>query len=309
MDAGGERLRRMSGTIAGSALVVGAGWLLGSPRRSGRVPRWLLWWAASLGAAITGNELSGKPVPFLRWSFLRMALGLRHLAREWQVGDGREAALAAYVETHARPGDVDDAIRVIDDFCRHRSYLMNVGDEKGEILDRVVDRVRPRRLLELGTYCGYSALRTARRMPPDAHLYSVEFNPANAEIARRVLAHAGVGDRVTVVPGTLGDSGSTLRRLRDEHGFAESSLDLAFFDHDKDAYLPDLRRITAEGWLHPGSVVVADNVRFPGAPEYRSFLRAGEGTRWRTVEHRTHVEYQSVIRDLVLESEYLGHDG
>jgi catechol O-methyltransferase len=42
-----------------------------------------------------------------------------------------------------------------------------------------------------------------------------------------------------------------------------------FIDHDKDAYLPDLQRIGAEGWLHPGSVVVADNVRFPGAPAYR----------------------------------------
>lgn len=79
-----------------------------------------------------------------------------------------------------------------------------------------------------------------------------------------------------------------------------------FIDHAKEVYLPDLRRIVEEGWLHPGSVVVADNVGFPGAPEYRAFMGEQEGTAWRTVEHKTHVEYQSTIPDLVLESTYLG---
>jgi catechol O-methyltransferase len=50
---------------------------------------------------------------------------------------------------------------------------------------------------------------------------------------------------------------------------------------------------------------VADNVKFPGAPEYRASMAENEGKRWRTVEHETHVEYQSVIKDLVLVSEYL----
>jgi catechol O-methyltransferase len=169
----------------------------------------------------------------------------------------------------------------------------------------VVDRIQPRHLLELGTYCGYSALRTARRMPAGARLHSVEFNPANADVARRILAHAGVDDRVTVVVGALGDGGETLHRLRYEHGFAEGSLDMVFLDHDKDAYLPDLERILGEGWLHPGSVVVADNVLFPGAPAYRSYMRDHDGTLWSTIEHRAHVEYQSLLKDLVLESEYL----
>jgi predicted O-methyltransferase YrrM len=125
-----------------------------------------------------------------------------------------------------------------------------------------------------GTYCGYSALRTARVMPTDAHLYSVEFNPANAEIARRIFAHAGIEDRVTVVVGTLGDDGQTLRTLRDEFAFTEGSLDLAFFDHDKDAYLSDLQLVLDEGWLHPGSVVVADNIL---VPERRDLSGRGEG--------------------------------
>jgi catechol O-methyltransferase len=307
MDAAIQQLRKLSGKIAGSILIAGAAWLLRSPERRGRfVPRWILWVAAMMGAAITTNEFGGKPVPFLRWSFLRMAVRMKHLTTEWQVGDGREAALADHVVANARPADVDDAIRVIDDFCHHYSFLINVGDEKGKILDRAVERVRPHRLLELGTYCGYSALRTARVMQTDAHLYSVEFNPANAEIARRIFAHAGIEDQVTVVVGTLGDDGQTLRTLRDEFAFTEGSLDLAFFDHDKDAYLSDLQLILDEGWLHPGSVVVADNILVPGAPAYRAYMNDHAGALWRTTEHRAHVEYQSVIRDLVLESDYLG---
>jgi catechol O-methyltransferase len=235
-----------------------------------------------------------------------MALGSRKLLKDWQVGDGREEALAGYVVATARQGDPDDVIRVIDDFCMNRSVMINVGDEKGEILDRAVRRASPALVLELGTYCGYSALRMSRVVPAGARIVSIEFSPANADIARRIWDHAGLGDEVTAVVGTLGDGGSTINRLTAEHGFGEGAVDFVFIDHDKAAYLPDLERITGEGWLHQGSIVVADNVRFPGAPEYRAHLREREGKTWHTAEHDTHVEYQSLIKDLVLESEYLG---
>lgn len=235
-----------------------------------------------------------------------MLIGMRNLTRNWQVGDGREEAMAAHVVAHARPEDVDDAIRVIDEFCATRSVMMNVGDEKGAILDLAVQRAAPTLLLELGTYCGYSGLRMARVMPAEARLYSIEYNPANAEIARRIWSHAGVGDRLTVVVGALGDGGATIERLRREFGFTDGAVDFVFVDHDKSAYLPDIKLILGERWLHPGSIVVADNVKFPGAPTYRAYMRAAAGKTWRTVEHNTHVEYQSFLKDLVLESEYLG---
>ncbi len=47
-------------------------------------------------------------------------------------------------------------------------------------------------------------------------------------------------------------------------------------------------------------------MRVPGAPAYRRYMREREGASWRTVEHSTHVEYQTLLPDLVLESEYLG---
>ncbi len=250
------------------------------------------------------TEIGGRRLPFLRWSAVRMALGMRHLTTHWQVGDGREEALAQHVVRTAREGDLDDVIRTIDAFSYERSLMMHVGDEKGEILDAAIRRAAPRRVLELGTYCGYSALRMIRAMPAGGHVYSVEFVAANADIARRIWAHAGIGDRVTVVVGSLGDGGATMGALEDEHGFAAGGVDLVFLDHDKNEYLPDLQRIDARGWLRPGAVVVADNVRVPGAPEYRAHMREREGSGWATVEHETHVEYQSLIRDLVLESEY-----
>jgi catechol O-methyltransferase len=251
------------------------------------------------------TEIGGKRVPFMRWSFWRMLFGVRRLTTEWQVGDGREEALAEYVVANAVPGDLDDAIRTVDEFGYGHAYLINVGDEKGEILDAAIRRAAPSRLLELGTYVGYSALRTARVMPAESHLWSVEFNAANAAIARRVLDHAGVGDRVTVVHGTLGDGGTTIAALELEHGFAPGSVGFVFLDHAKEFYLSDLAAIIGEGWLHPGSVAVADNVGFPGAPEYRAHMREQEGRVWRTVEHKAHLEYQSLLSDLVLESTYL----
>lgn len=252
------------------------------------------------------TEFGGRRMPFLRWSVLRMLVGMPKLMKVWQVGDGREEALAQYVLANARQGDLDDVIATIDRFSYERSYMINIGDEKGLILDAAVRRSNPKLALELGTYCGYSALRMARTMSPGARLVSVEFNPANATIARRIWDHAGVGDRLTVVVGTLSDSGATAERLESEHDFTNGSVDLVFIDHDKDCYLPDLQLIVERGWLHPGSVAVADNVKFPGSPKYRAYMKEVEGRQWHTVEHSTHAEYQTLLKDIVTESDYLG---
>lgn len=245
-----------------------------------------------------------KQIPFFRWSFLRMVFGMKHLTTRWQVGDGREGRLADYVVARARQGDPEDVIKIIDEFAYNHSFMINVGDVKGRILDAAIAEAKPRRVLELGTYCGYSAMRIAAAAP-SAEVVSIEFKSDNAQIARRIFDHAGVGGRVRVVVGTLGDGGKTVDGLRNAHGFGAASVDLVFLDHDKNAYLSDLQLILQQGWLRPGALIVADNVKFPGAPAYRSYMTENEGTLWRTVEHETHAEYQSVIKDLVLVSKYM----
>jgi catechol O-methyltransferase len=244
-------------------------------------------------------------LPFLRWSVWRMATGTRNITTTGQIGDGREAAAVEYVLNNARAGDVDDVLATIDRFAYEKSMLINVGDEKGALLDAAVQRANPKLALELGTYCGYGALRMARAAPT-AKVYSVELAEANAVNARQIWAHAGVADRVTCVVGTIGDGGRTLDALANEHGFSTGALDFMFVDHDKNAYLTDLQSILDRGWLHRGSIVVADNVKVPGAPKYREYMRQQQGKLWNTVEHKAHVEYQTLVTDLVLESEYLG---
>ena len=244
-------------------------------------------------------------LPMLRWSVLRTAIGIRNFNVTGQLGDGRESAAADYVVDHSSQGDIDDVLAAMDKYAYDKSFLVNVGDEKGKLLDAAVRRADPRLALELGTYCGYGALRIARAAP-SATVFTVELSAANAAVAQRIWSHAGVEDRIACVVGTIGDGGRTLDTLHTEHGFIAGALDFLFIDHDKDAYLADLLSIAGRGWLHHGSIVVADNVGFPGAPKYRAYMREQQGKHWQTAEHRTHVEYQTLLRDLVLESEYLG---
>ena len=53
-------------------------------------------------------------VPFLRWSFWRLAIGARNLTKTGQIGDGRESAAADYVVANARQGDIDDVIAKVE---------------------------------------------------------------------------------------------------------------------------------------------------------------------------------------------------
>jgi hypothetical protein len=86
----------------------------------------------------------------------------------------------------------------------------------------------------------------------------------------------------------------TLDALATEHGFAPDAR-LLFIDHDKAAYLPDLQSISDRGWLHRGSIVVADNMLIPGLAKYREFMTEQQGKLFDTVEHKTHGEYQTLL--------------
>ncbi|CAF96885.1 unnamed protein product, partial [Tetraodon nigroviridis] len=148
--------------------------------------------------------------------------------------------LLGAVRRTATRGDPRSVVRAIDDFCRHTEWAMNVGDEKGCILDSVVSEVSPATVLELGTYCGYSTVRIATLLPPGAKLITLEFNPDFALIARQVIAWAGLEEKVHLVEGSSGD----LIPLMKEK-FGVKSFDLVFLDHWKDRYLPDTKLLEA----------------------------------------------------------------
>ncbi len=230
---------------------------------------------------------------------------VRAATRKCETDDAVKEQLLADVVANAPQGDVDAAIKLIDEFGSKTSFLMNVGDEKGVLLDDVVTRCQPKVALELGAFCGYSGLRMARTLPAGGRLFSIEMNPKNADISTRMWAHAGVSDRVTAVLGTI-DDGKTIGRLGTEFGLAPGSVDFVFIDHEHTRYLPDLLLLLDSGLLHEGTVVLADNVKVPGAPKYLAYMREQQGKDWRTIEHKAHLEYQSFIPDLVLESTYLG---
>lgn len=72
---------------------------------------------------------------------------------------------------------------------------MNLGDVKGAIADRVINEAQPKVLVELGGYCGYSAVRFGHllRQWPQARMFSIEMNPEFAAIATEIIKIAGLG--------------------------------------------------------------------------------------------------------------------
>lgn len=204
-----------------------------------------------------------------------------------------------HVLAKAVPGDPDSVLREIDSYGWSVNWMMNVGDRKGEILDDEVRRARPQLAVELGGYCGYSAVRIARLLPPGGRLLSCELDPHFAAIAEQVVRVAGLSDRVTHV---IGPADASLHRLRELAG--RDAADLLFLDHWKDRYLPDILAAEACGALRAGTVVVADNVIYPGTPDYLAHVRAHP--RFRSVFHPAQLEYSTDVPDGIEVSVYLG---
>ncbi|KAL0978626.1 hypothetical protein UPYG_G00173030 [Umbra pygmaea] len=175
---------------------------------------------------------------------------------------------------------------------------MNVGDEKGSILDSLVIEVGPLVVLELGTYCGYSTVRIARLLPPDACVITLEFNPDYAAIARQVIRWSGLEDKVKLVEGASGD---WIPRIK-EH-FGVRMVDLVFLDHWKDRYLPDTKLLEECGLIQKGTVLLADNVICPGTPDYLEYVR--NSPYYASHYYRSHLEYTKA-EDGLEKSVFLG---
>src|SRR5690606_36690230 len=78
---------------------------------------------------------------------------------------------------------------------------IQVGPSEGKLLHLLLRLVNAKRVVEVGTLVGYSAIHMARALPPDGHLYSIEFEAKHAAVARENIERAGLADRVTVIVG------------------------------------------------------------------------------------------------------------
>ncbi|MCS7275397.1 MAG: O-methyltransferase [Candidatus Bipolaricaulota bacterium] len=139
---------------------------------------------------------------------------------------------------------------------------IQVSAVQGKFLYLLAKLCRARRILEVGTLAGYSAIWLARALPPDGRLISLEVDPKHAAIAQKNLERAGLAERVEIV---IGPALETLPGLQSR---GEPPFDMVFIDADKEnytAYLDWALKLTRAGGL-----IVADNVIREGqvlAPE------------------------------------------
>lgn len=91
-------------------------------------------------------------------------------------------------------------------------------------------------------------------------------------LSRDLVQLAGLDEIVHVLEGPASES---LRTLYDEGKVTSGGVDMAFIDHWEEYYLPDLQLCEKLGVFHKGSLVIADNTDFPGAPKYLEYVRSG----------------------------------
>ncbi len=124
-----------------------------------------------------------------------------------------------------------------------------VGPSDGRLIYVLMKLANVKKAVEIGTLAGYSAIHIARGMGAGGQLWSVEYEPLHAELARRNLAAAGLSNRVTVIVGPA------LEELT--HLTAEAPFDAVFIDADKVHY--DRYGRWALENLRQGGLVIADN--------------------------------------------------
>lgn len=191
-----------------------------------------------------------------------------------------------YVREHAAAGEPRSVLRAMDEFARKQRWLMNIGPVKGAILADALREAGASSVVEIGSYCGYSAVLIgdlAKRA--GGRVVSIEKSRRFAGIAREIVGYAGLGAAVEIRNGTL----------ESEIAALTGPFDGVLLDHWKDEYLPDLKRLENAGLLTEGAIVFADNIDFFKVPDYLGYVRGSGIYESRFVE--ASVEYNEHIRD------------
>ena len=145
--------------------------------------------------------------------------------------------------------------------------MINVAPNQGKLLAMLAELVGARRILEIGTLAGYSAIWMARALPPDGQLVTLEYEPKHAEVARRNIERAGLAGRIEI---RVGAALETLPHLR-------GPFDLVFIDADKPSN-PDYFEWALK-LSRPGGLIVVDNVVRSGGVANPKGDASARGTR------------------------------
>jgi caffeoyl-CoA O-methyltransferase len=129
-------------------------------------------------------------------------------------------------------------------------HVMMVGAVEGGFLSFLVHLTRATRVLELGTFTGWSSIAMARALPPGGSVVTCDVNEETTAVARRYAEEAGVADRIDF---RVGPGLETLATL-------DGPFDLAFIDADKEGYVDYYEAILPK--LAPDGVIGADNTLF-----------------------------------------------
>ena len=171
--------------------------------------------------------------------------------------------MEAYAAAHSTaPSAMLDSVARSTREWSDRPQMMVDGLE-GRFLALLVAVTGARRILEVGTFSGYSAISMVEALPPDGSITTLELSPEHATKAAEHIRAAGASDRITILQGPALDSLATL----------EGPYDFAFIDADKPGYPAYFDAVVP--LIRPGGLIVADNVLRDGRVLDESSLDAG----------------------------------
>ena len=206
-----------------------------------------------------------------------------------------------YVFENAIRNNPDSVLKAMDNFAKNRRFLMNIGDIKGSLLTNQLKKIgSDLTILELGCFCGYSAILMAKNLTKFGKVVSIEVNKTYARNALEIIKYSGLKDKIILIEGSSEKIIGTLRYR----------FDFVLLDHWKNLYKRDLIAIEKRGLLKNGSIIFADNVgklisALAGdrgfSNDYLDYVR--NNNNYKNINIKTYLEY-SMAEDEVEISTY-----
>eukprot|EP01041_Mallomonas_annulata_P009361 gene9361-19414_t len=175
-------------------------------------------------------------------------------------------------------GDSKMMLSIMDDFAS-KYPMYKLSQQKAAILNNAVSEYKPKNVLEIGTFFGYSAVNILEHLQSGSSLTCIEANDANAEIAKEIILRATTPAKHSNFKLIEGISSDVIASNPGFQRQVSNSLvepyDFIFLDHDKESYVKDLRMLETNNMIAKNCIIVADNVVFPGAPGYLEYVGDG----------------------------------